>query len=52
MKLLTEKSGGIYMDALLLKQLMELTEEEAEILSQEKKVRKDLYTSQNHFISG
>ncbi|MCE4047601.1 MULTISPECIES: helix-turn-helix domain-containing protein [Bacillaceae] len=38
------------MDALLLKQLMELTEEEAEILSQEKKVRKDLYTSQNHFI--
>lgn len=50
MKLLTEKSGGIYMDALLLKQLMELTEEEAEILSQEKKVRKDLYTSQNHFI--
>ncbi|MCT2343490.1 helix-turn-helix domain-containing protein [Niallia taxi] len=38
------------MDALLLKQLMELTEEEIEILSQEKKVRKDLYTSQHHFI--
>ncbi|MED4040915.1 helix-turn-helix domain-containing protein [Niallia taxi] len=38
------------MDALLLKQLMELTEEEIEILSQEKKVRKDLYTSQRHFI--
>lgn len=29
---------------------MELTEEETEILSQEKKVRKDLYTSQNRFI--
>lgn len=29
---------------------MELTEEEIEILSQEKKVRKDLYTSQRHFI--
>lgn len=29
---------------------MELTEEEIEILSQEKKVRKDLYTSQHHFI--
>ncbi len=38
------------MDTLLLKQLMELTEEEIEILSQEKKVRKDLYTSQRHFI--
>ncbi len=38
------------MDTLLLKQLMELTEEEIEILSQEKKVRKDLYTSQNRFI--
>jgi len=38
------------MDTLLLKQLMELTEEETEILSQEKKVRKDLYTSQNRFI--
>ncbi|MDK8640908.1 AraC family transcriptional regulator [Niallia taxi] len=38
------------MDALLLKQLMELTEEEIGILSQEKKVRKDLYTSQRHFI--
>jgi len=38
------------LDTLLLKQLMELTEEEIEILSQEKKVRKDLYTSQRHFI--
>lgn len=38
------------MNSLLLKQLMELTEEEKAIVEQNKEVRKDIYTSQTNFV--